>query len=167
MWCGSNKYLFTWYGTEGGPDVSSVSSLCFTVRGSSAGRSSCRSTGHLIRYTPTCTYSADSESYGCEWCGCVYILNRVVVLRAKLPLQCFQWRFLCSCIPHTGLFLHQVLQPTKFLLWPPNMLNLKTSKGTQVLCPICNLAALYVISTQTFVGKNNVFLPVIWQQFVS
>lgn len=105
--------------------LGSVCSLCFVVRGSSAGRSSCCSAGHLITHThphehtqPTLSHMGVNDVYWTKlesW-GKNYLCN-------IFNGVCALWAATQAIIPHTGLLLHHTLQPIKFIFYLKNNPN--------------------------------------------
>lgn len=108
-----------------------VGSLCFIVRGSSVGRSSCCSVSHFIRYTSTHEQLSHMGVNDVGVYVCVCVLNLVSVLRAKLSEQYLQWKtWLYSMNSDTSCSatLDYVLQPNKFKATLNFHLNFSTMK---------------------------------------
>lgn len=115
--------------------LGSVCSLCFVVRGSSAGRSSCCSAGHLITHThphehtqPTLSHMGVNDVYctKLESWGKNYLCN-------IFNGVCALWAATQAIIPHTGLLLHHTLQPIKFIFYL-KIIPTHQSNGIPVLC---------------------------------
>lgn len=136
MWCGRNECLFTWCGTDGGPDSRLCVQLVFCSQRELSGTLVLLLCGPpYYTHTPTWTHTPDTESYGCERC----VLNKVQKSWGKNYLcnifngDCALWAATQAIIPHTGLLLHHTLQPIKFIFYL-KIIPTHQSNGIPVLC---------------------------------